>query len=44
MVRLLSKDWKEHVEGLNANELLGDVKGKNPNICMSKYSQTDMPF
>ncbi|XP_038150737.1 transcription factor SOX-6-like isoform X1 [Cyprinodon tularosa] len=27
MVRLLSKDWKEHVEGLNANELLGDVKG-----------------
>uniref|UniRef100_A0A3Q2D1Z9 SRY-box transcription factor 6 n=1 Tax=Cyprinodon variegatus TaxID=28743 RepID=A0A3Q2D1Z9_CYPVA len=27
VVRLLSKDWKEHVEGLNANELLGDVKG-----------------
>ncbi|XP_047206142.1 transcription factor SOX-6-like isoform X2 [Girardinichthys multiradiatus] len=27
MVRLLSKDWKEHVEGLNANELLGEVKG-----------------
>ncbi|KAM4733514.1 transcription factor SOX-6-like isoform 2-T3 [Anableps anableps] len=27
MVRLLSKDWKEHVEGLNTNELLGEVKG-----------------
>uniref|UniRef100_A0A3B3UFY4 SRY-box transcription factor 6 n=1 Tax=Poecilia latipinna TaxID=48699 RepID=A0A3B3UFY4_9TELE len=27
MVRLLSKDWKDHVEGLNASELLGEVKG-----------------
>uniref|UniRef100_A0A3Q1H7K5 HMG box domain-containing protein n=1 Tax=Anabas testudineus TaxID=64144 RepID=A0A3Q1H7K5_ANATE len=27
MERLLSKDWKERVDRLNANELLGDVKG-----------------
>lgn len=28
MERLLSKDWKERVDRLNANELLGEVKGK----------------
>uniref|UniRef100_A0A8C7Z637 SRY-box transcription factor 6 n=1 Tax=Oryzias sinensis TaxID=183150 RepID=A0A8C7Z637_9TELE len=27
MERLLSKDWKERVDRLNANELLGEVKG-----------------
>uniref|UniRef100_A0A8C9ZV74 SRY-box transcription factor 6 n=1 Tax=Sander lucioperca TaxID=283035 RepID=A0A8C9ZV74_SANLU len=27
MERLLSKDWKEHVDRLNANELLGEVRG-----------------
>ncbi|XP_034734544.1 transcription factor SOX-6-like isoform X5 [Etheostoma cragini] len=27
MERLLAKDWKEHVERLNADELLGEVKG-----------------
>nr|XP_020449054.1 transcription factor SOX-6-like isoform X2 [Monopterus albus] len=27
MERLLSKDWKERVDCLNANELLGEVKG-----------------
>ncbi|CAL8263859.1 unnamed protein product [Merluccius merluccius] len=27
MERLLSKDWKEHVDQLNANSLLGEVKG-----------------
>lgn len=26
--RLLSKEWKEHVDRLNASELLGEVKGK----------------
>lgn len=29
MERLLSKDWKERVDRLNANELLGEVKGKS---------------
>ncbi|TKS73938.1 Transcription factor [Collichthys lucidus] len=29
MERLLSKDWKERVDRLNANELLGEVKGEN---------------
>lgn len=29
MERLLSKEWKEHVDRLNANELLGEVKGKS---------------
>lgn len=28
MERLLSKDWKERVDRLNATELLGEVKGK----------------
>lgn len=28
MERLLSKDWKERVDRLNANELLGEVKGE----------------
>lgn len=28
MDRLLSKDWKERMERLNASELLGDIKGK----------------
>lgn len=28
MERLLAKDWKERVDRLNANELLGEVKGK----------------
>ncbi|XP_032378558.1 transcription factor SOX-6 isoform X2 [Etheostoma spectabile] len=27
MERLLAKDWKEHVDRLNADELLGEVKG-----------------
>jgi len=29
MERLLSKEWKERVDRLNANELLGEVKGKS---------------
>lgn len=29
MERLLSKEWKERVDRLNANELLGDVKGQS---------------
>lgn len=29
MERLLSKDWKERVDCLNATELLGEVKGKS---------------
>lgn len=29
MERLLSKDWKERVDRLNATELLGEVKGKS---------------
>ena len=28
MERLLSRDWKERVDRLNANELLGEVKGE----------------
>lgn len=29
--RILSKEWKEHVDRLNAKELLEEVKGKFPN-------------
>jgi len=28
MERLLSREWKERVDRLNADELLGEVKGK----------------
>ncbi len=30
MEKLLSKDWKEKMERLNAGELLGEIKGKMP--------------
>lgn len=40
MERLLSKDWKERVDRLNASELLGEVKGKTftPNSSFTSIS------
>ncbi|XP_068584201.1 transcription factor SOX-6-like [Cebidichthys violaceus] len=32
MERLLSKDWKERVDRLNADDLLGEVKGKRLHV------------
>lgn len=48
MERLLSKDWKERVDRLNANELLGEVKGKNSfrserfTLCVSQTVSTSL--
>lgn len=44
MERLLSKDWNERVDHLNANELLGEVKGKSTSrpaaICTTTTQST----
>ncbi|XP_054890531.1 transcription factor SOX-6-like isoform X1 [Poeciliopsis prolifica] len=42
MVRLLSKDWKDHVEGLNASELLGEVKGTPESLKEKEHQLSTM--
>ena len=35
MERLLSKDWKERMDKLNTNKLLGEVKGETEGRAMN---------
>ncbi|XP_057692044.1 transcription factor SOX-6-like isoform X1 [Corythoichthys intestinalis] len=42
MGSLLSKDWKEHVERLNATDLLGDVKGTAESLEEKEHQLSSM--
>ncbi|XP_012695540.2 transcription factor Sox-6-like isoform X2 [Clupea harengus] len=42
MDRLLSKDWRERMEGLNASELLGEIKGTTESLEEKEHQLSTM--